>query len=103
MEMGQELEGYPLAVQEYLDPVTPRIQKRQRLDHQGMPMMHSPLPQPAHLPPLSKWKEHVQFATLCFVLFLAGWNDGTTGPLLPRIQSNYHVSPVVLLPFEYTY
>ena len=48
--------------------------------------------EPTHLPPLSKWKEHVQFATLCFVLFLAGWNDGTTGPLLPRIQSNYHVS-----------
>ncbi|KIJ53030.1 hypothetical protein M422DRAFT_25917 [Sphaerobolus stellatus SS14] len=35
---------------------------------------------------------HIQFAALCFCLFLAGWNDGTTGPLLPRIQSNYHVN-----------
>lgn len=33
----------------------------------------------------------VQFLTLCWTLFLAGWNDGTTGPLLPRIQEVYHV------------
>lgn len=37
-------------------------------------------------------KAHIQFATLCFTLFLAGWNDGTTGPLLPTMQSYYHVS-----------
>ncbi|KDR80389.1 hypothetical protein GALMADRAFT_223273 [Galerina marginata CBS 339.88] len=34
----------------------------------------------------------VQFVTLCWTLFLAGWNDGTTGPLLPRIQEVYHVN-----------
>ena len=33
----------------------------------------------------------VQFLTLCWTLFLTGWNDGTTGPLLPRIQEVYHV------------
>lgn len=33
----------------------------------------------------------LQFASLCFTLFVAGWNDGTTGPLLPRMQTNYHV------------
>lgn len=33
----------------------------------------------------------LQFGTLCSALFLAGWNDGTTGPLLPRIQEVYHV------------
>ena len=37
------------------------------------------------------WTAKVQFATLCWTLFLAGWNDGTTGPLLPRIQEVYHV------------
>lgn len=37
----------------------------------------------------------IQFASLCWSLFLAGWNDGTTGPLLPRIQEVYHVRPVV--------
>jgi hypothetical protein len=33
----------------------------------------------------------LQFASLCWTLFLAGWNDGTTGPLLPRMQTHYHV------------
>jgi hypothetical protein len=37
------------------------------------------------------WREKTVFATMCGVLFLAGWNDGTTGPLLPRIQEVYHV------------
>ena len=31
------------------------------------------------------------FLSLCFSVFLNGWNDGTTGPLLPRIQSYYNV------------
>ncbi|KAF9010235.1 MFS general substrate transporter, partial [Cyathus striatus] len=33
----------------------------------------------------------IQFCTLCWTLFLAGWNDGTLGPLLPRIQEVYGV------------
>ncbi|KAI0701345.1 MFS general substrate transporter [Cytidiella melzeri] len=38
----------------------------------------------------------LQFASLCFTLFVAGWNDGTTGPLLPRMQTNYHVGYAVV-------
>ena len=38
-----------------------------------------------------KQKAHVRFLALCWSLFLIGWNDGSTGPLLPRIQSVYHV------------
>ncbi|KAF5327217.1 hypothetical protein D9619_005088 [Psilocybe cf. subviscida] len=34
----------------------------------------------------------IQFATLCAALFMAGWNDGSSGPLLPRIQEVYHVN-----------
>ncbi|KAI0669536.1 MFS general substrate transporter [Trametes maxima] len=41
--------------------------------------------------PASRRKAQLQFITLCWTLFLAGWNDGTTGPLLPRIQSVYNV------------
>ena len=41
--------------------------------------------------PAMRRKARIQFITLCWTLFLAGWNDGTTGPLLPRIQSVYHV------------
>ncbi|KAF9495023.1 MFS general substrate transporter [Pleurotus eryngii] len=38
----------------------------------------------------------VQFATLCWCLFMAGWNDGTTGPLLPRIREVYNVGFAVV-------
>ena len=33
-----------------------------------------------------------QFLALCWALFVVGWNDGSTGPLLPRIQTVYEVS-----------
>jgi len=47
-------------------------------------------------PPLSKKQQKIgqaQFLTLCWSIFLLGWNDGTIGPLLPRIQEVYHVRP----------
>ena len=34
----------------------------------------------------------VNFATVCLRIFMEGWNDGTTGPLLHRIQEYYGVS-----------
>lgn len=34
-------------------------------------------------------KERVRFAALLYSFFLIGWNDGSTGPLLPAIKSNY--------------
>ncbi|EIW55087.1 MFS general substrate transporter [Trametes versicolor FP-101664 SS1] len=46
--------------------------------------------------PAMKIKARIQFATLCWSHFMAGWNDGTTGPLLPRIQSVYHVGFAVV-------
>lgn len=38
------------------------------------------------------WRARVQFATVCWSVLLIGWNDGTPGPLLPRIQSYYQAS-----------
>ncbi|KAL1729735.1 major facilitator superfamily domain-containing protein [Schizophyllum commune] len=35
---------------------------------------------------------HLQFFAACYASMLAGWNDGTTGPLLPRIQQVYGVN-----------
>lgn len=32
-----------------------------------------------------------QFLAICWALFLSGWTDGSTGPLLPRIQAVYKV------------
>ena len=43
----------------------------------------------------SKREERVaraQFLALCWTLFVVGWTDGSTGPLLPRIQVFYDVS-----------
>ena len=34
----------------------------------------------------------IQFLALCWTLFAIGWTDGSTGPLLPRIQNFYDVS-----------
>lgn len=42
--------------------------------------------------PSTKLRERIQFFSLCYAMFLLGWNDGTTGPLLPRIQEVYHVT-----------
>jgi len=38
-----------------------------------------------------KATESVQFAVVCWCLFLARWNDEMTGPLLPSIQEVYYV------------
>ncbi|KAI8976674.1 major facilitator superfamily domain-containing protein [Trametes punicea] len=35
-------------------------------------------------------KSLVHFLALCYCVFCMGWNDGTTGPMLPRIQAHYH-------------
>ncbi|KAI0078318.1 MFS general substrate transporter, partial [Panus rudis PR-1116 ss-1] len=40
---------------------------------------------------LYRWKSRLHFAALCWCFFLEGWNDGTTGPLLPRIQAYYGI------------
>ena len=42
--------------------------------------------------PAQRRKVLMQFFALCSAIYVAGWNDGTTGPLLPRIQVVYNVS-----------
>ena len=51
-------------------------------------------PPPVHSDPFvtHRWRAWLQFAACSWTLFMAGWNDGSTGPLLPRIQEVYHVS-----------
>jgi len=36
-------------------------------------------------------RANVQFFALCWTIFLMGWNDASTGPLVPRIREVYHV------------
>ena len=42
---------------------------------------------------------HLQLLTLCWNFMLTGWNDGSAGPLLPRIQEVYHVRRLCILVF----
>lgn len=44
-----------------------------------------------HVARPSNFRARIQFFALCWNLFLLGWSDSSTGPLLPRIQSVYHV------------
>ncbi|OJT08121.1 Bypass of stop codon protein 6 [Trametes pubescens] len=46
--------------------------------------------------PAMRRKAQIQFATLCWSIFVAGWNDGTLGPLLPRLQEVYHVGYAIV-------
>ncbi|KAF8609125.1 MFS general substrate transporter [Ceratobasidium sp. AG-I] len=41
---------------------------------------------------MSPKKEWMAIGACCWCLFLAGWNDATTGPLLPTIQGYYGVN-----------
>lgn len=49
----------------------------------------------AELSPLSKQQKRysmIQFVAFCWCFWIIGWNDGSLGPLLPRIQHDYQVS-----------
>ncbi|KAL0565192.1 hypothetical protein V5O48_016836 [Marasmius crinis-equi] len=39
---------------------------------------------------------YAQIVALAWTLFLSGWNDGTIGPLLPKIKAVYHLSDTVV-------
>ncbi|PIL23352.1 MFS general substrate transporter [Ganoderma sinense ZZ0214-1] len=58
-----------------------------------LPKLESGPVSEAALEPTSRMKYDAlfQFMTLCFSIFVPGFNDGTLGPLLPRIQAVYHV------------
>ncbi|KAF8827748.1 hypothetical protein HHX47_DHR4000377 [Lentinula edodes] len=43
-----------------------------------------------------KGREYIQLAASYWCMFLAGWNDGSTGPLLPRIQEVYNVGYIIV-------
>ncbi|KAG8932592.1 hypothetical protein FRC01_013087 [Tulasnella sp. 417] len=51
---------------------------------------------PSNGPEMTPLQEKMYLAALCFCLSVAGWNDGTIGPLLPRIQEYYHVGYTVV-------
>ncbi|KAF9021400.1 MFS general substrate transporter [Hymenopellis radicata] len=45
-----------------------------------------------HVPRKQRRYSMIHFATLCWCFFMQGWNDGATGPLLPKMQEYYHTN-----------
>ncbi|KAL5634686.1 hypothetical protein ACGC1H_002658 [Rhizoctonia solani] len=41
-------------------------------------------------------REMVAMAAVCWTQFMAGWNDGTLGPLIPTIQEHFHIGFMVV-------
>ncbi|KAF7316208.1 MFS domain-containing protein [Mycena indigotica] len=37
------------------------------------------------------WRARLNLCAIYFTMFLAGWNDGSSGPLIPRMQTVYNV------------
>jgi hypothetical protein len=73
------------------------IQDGESTHHEQLPVAQSeldPLIQRDGKGPTKKeaLMARAQFLALCWALFMIGWTDGSTGPLLPRIQNFYDVS-----------
>ncbi|KAG8781615.1 hypothetical protein FRC16_002819 [Serendipita sp. 398] len=62
----------------------------------GNPVDHSSSIMVDAITPQMRRCEKIMIAAMCFSLFLAGWNDGMTGPLLPRVQKVYGVGFAVV-------
>ncbi|CAE6389121.1 unnamed protein product [Rhizoctonia solani] len=45
---------------------------------------------------MSPQKEWAAILTCCGCMFMSGWNDATTGPLLPIIQARYNIGFIVV-------
>lgn len=103
MQTSQIADGHTVSRHSIVDP---HVKENNFKDHEAieMPRMadHGLSPSDSRAISLSdsdlkartkrqRLRARVQFATLCWVMYLAGWNDGTTGPLLPRIQKVYNV------------
>ncbi|KAM5537672.1 hypothetical protein V8D89_008750 [Ganoderma adspersum] len=72
---------------------SPTLEDDGEADITQLPKLESGLVAEAvrELTPRMKHDALFQFITLCFSIFVPGFNDGTLGPLLPRIQAVYHV------------
>ncbi|KAF9528690.1 major facilitator superfamily domain-containing protein [Crepidotus variabilis] len=55
------------------------------------PLSNSPFTGQVVLTPQQRRIGLAQFLVVCWCAYLIGWNDGTTGPLLPRIQEQYQL------------
>ncbi|KAL1411115.1 hypothetical protein Q8F55_002065 [Vanrija albida] len=43
------------------------------------------------MPAPSKMRQHAIYGALMLSMVLCGWNEGSTGPLIPKLQEHYNV------------
>ncbi|KZT62088.1 MFS general substrate transporter [Calocera cornea HHB12733] len=80
------------------------IELADRAQHEGMSSRTSvpevvlqPEGEPANDgPTLTKRQEWAYLGVLYWAYFVYGWNDGSTGPILLRVQANYHISYTIV-------
>ncbi|KAI0370515.1 MFS general substrate transporter [Pilatotrama ljubarskyi] len=75
------------------------VSESKEVKHSGVirtaSLQYEESPDPAQTSAMSR-KGWIQFGTLCWSSYVAGWNDGTVGPLLPRLQEIYRVGYAVV-------
>ncbi|CAE6433650.1 unnamed protein product [Rhizoctonia solani] len=86
-------------------PSTPRFHYRHDQEaielHTFARELHSKSLSTVGAPEVPAWtmtsqKEWAAIATCCGCLFMSGWNDATTGPLIPTIQARYNIGFIVV-------
>lgn len=85
--MGKDQAGLESASETKLDDQTAKEESSIDVAHETSDF---------RLTPSERRTEWIQVITLCYALFVAGWNDGTTGPLLPTYQRVYSVGFAVV-------
>ncbi|KAL0565867.1 hypothetical protein V5O48_016155 [Marasmius crinis-equi] len=102
-EMELEVLPYPYQVARTDVPNTlgSRLEHRHPENSGGGCGGSLPPPGPESVPARTRTKSQIlqgrlQLATLFWTMFLAGWHDGSIGPLLPRVQEVYHINDTIV-------
>ena len=66
-------------------PPSPEVQEK------GVDSFSKSESQSSRRPRRQRLVSRFQYGTLCITLFIIGWNDGSIGPLIPRMRQEYNV------------
>ncbi|KIY70510.1 MFS general substrate transporter [Cylindrobasidium torrendii FP15055 ss-10] len=86
----------------HTEPSTPAYEfKKTPFNESVSPVELKDTPTLHNVPDAATKKKHtrtsnIHFIAVTFAFFLSGWQDGTTGPLLPVMQTHYHIGFVLV-------
>ena len=75
-------------------PLTPTVTltiTSSKDESNGTPASNNSINVPSASLKTQKIRGRIQLTALCWSFFLLGWNDSSTGPLLPRMTEAYQV------------